>query len=207
MLNTPKTFLLFKLVVHSHHAIPQTFEPEGLSSHLHRLCCGTTTCLSPIWAISLVSNSFSQWSRTLSGKLFTTQTTRGFGDMGAPVQIPAALQGESQASFTKHQFNLVASNLIGLSRALPDYRNERCVNITLSDRLAALKTSVIIVFHNEAWSTLLRTVNSVIERTPRPLLHEIILVDDASTESKCLTRVSGKLALDLAYHYLRVRST
>ena len=40
--------------------------------------------------------------------------------------------------------------------------------------------SVVIVFCNEAPSPILRTIHSVINRTPPQYLHEVVLLDDAS---------------------------
>lgn len=52
-------------------------------------------------------------------------------------------------------------------------------------------TSVVIAFYNEAWSTLLRTVYSVLETSPDILLEEVILVDDYSDRGKPPTRALG----------------
>nr|DBA25074.1 TPA: hypothetical protein GDO54_012647 [Pyxicephalus adspersus] len=80
--------------------------------------------------------------------------------------------------YQKHAFNLLISNRLGYHRDIPDTRDPKCAKRTYPTELPV--ASVVICFYNEAFSALLRTVHSVLDRTPANLLHEIILVDDNS---------------------------
>jgi len=109
-------------------------------------------------------------------------------DPNAPGELGKAVKFDNPEPETKklidkgwkdNAFNQYASDIISLHRTLPDPRDEWCKAPSrfLSDLPT---TSVIICFHNEAWSTLLRTVHSVLDRSPTHLVREIILVDDFS---------------------------
>ncbi|XP_041375854.1 inactive polypeptide N-acetylgalactosaminyltransferase-like protein 5 [Gigantopelta aegis] len=78
----------------------------------------------------------------------------------------------------QYRINVLTSDLIPLNRIVPDSRFKRCPNITYDHDLPT--ASVIIPFYNEWPSILLRTVYSIINRTPRHLLWEILLIDDSS---------------------------
>ncbi|KAK5980352.1 hypothetical protein GCK32_004653 [Trichostrongylus colubriformis] len=101
-----------------------------------------------------------------------------YGEDGVGVPMPPEMTEEKEKRFLENQFNVVASEMISVNRSLPDYRSDECRAKTFLHNLP--KTSIIIVFHNEAWTTLLRTLHSVINRSPLELLQEIILIDDLS---------------------------
>ncbi|XP_071833379.1 polypeptide N-acetylgalactosaminyltransferase 2-like [Apostichopus japonicus] len=83
-------------------------------------------------------------------------------------------------AYARNKFNQVASDKLHMDRSFSDTRHSQCKNIPWSTDLPS--TSVIITFHNEARSTLLRTVVSVLRKSPPNVLTEIILVDDFSDD-------------------------
>lgn len=107
----------------------------------------------------------------------------GPGENGQGVEIDRAkLTKEQQRDYDKgwgdNAFNRYVSDMISLHRSLPDVRDPECKTLEYGDDLP--DACVIVIFHNEAWSVLLRTVHSILDRSPEKYLKQIILVDDFS---------------------------
>ncbi|XP_072767780.1 putative polypeptide N-acetylgalactosaminyltransferase 9 isoform X2 [Anoplolepis gracilipes] len=105
------------------------------------------------------------------------------GEMGRPVILPTNMSAQTKKlvddGWLNNAFNQYASDLISVHRSLPDPRDQWCKEPGRYFKDLP-PTAVIICFHNEAWSVLLRTVHSVLDRSPENLIQEIILVDDFS---------------------------
>ncbi|XP_011358645.1 polypeptide N-acetylgalactosaminyltransferase-like 6 [Pteropus vampyrus] len=100
----------------------------------------------------------------------------GKGEHGKP--YPLTEEDHDDSAYRENGFNIFVSNNIALERSLPDIRHANCKHKMYLERLP--NTSIIIPFHNEGWTSLLRTIHSIINRTPESLIAEIILVDDFS---------------------------
>lgn len=137
----------------------------------------------------------------VSGKFRTSDS--GPGENGAGVQIDKEqLSPEERKIYDdgwqNNAFNQYVSDQISLHRSLPDVRDTECKSLKYRRKLP--DTSVVICFHNEAWTVLLRTFHSVLDRTPPELLREIILVDDFSDKEHL-----GKQLEDYIKDYPKVK--
>ena len=137
----------------------------------------------------LVDQVVKHFSSNSIGKSINAQTTVVSGlvkpaeqklsdDQLGRVRDAAELHQRSEG-YRQHAFNVLVSDRIGFHRRLPDTRNSACAHAKYSSHL--VRVSVIICFYNEAFSTLLRTVYSILNRTNGSLLEEILLIDDFST--------------------------
>jgi polypeptide N-acetylgalactosaminyltransferase len=129
----------------------------------------------------------------------------GPGEDGEGVQLKGEDVKLGQESVAEYGFNEVASEKISLDRRPRDtryremkenlkkncffFRPEECKhwNYPSVDKLPT--ASVVLVFYDEGWSTLVRTFHSVINTSPKELLKDIILVDDYSDQEHITVRL------------------
>ncbi|VDI26878.1 polypeptide N-acetylgalactosaminyltransferase [Mytilus galloprovincialis] len=104
----------------------------------------------------------------------------GPGEQGQSVILDAADEKKKADLYKVNGFNAFASDKISLHRSMKDIRHPDCKNKKYWNKLPT--ASVIVPFHNEHWTTLLRTAWSAVERSPPGLLKEVILVDDFSSK-------------------------
>ncbi|KAH8283092.1 hypothetical protein KR054_012031 [Drosophila jambulina] len=102
---------------------------------------------------------------------------KGLGEVGRGASIPNR-KPFGNTLLGLHGFQAQLSDLISVNRSLPDIKPARCHIIKYLKILP--NATVVISFHNEHLSVLLRSIHSLVNRSPKELLPEIILVDDAS---------------------------
>ncbi|CAL8097693.1 unnamed protein product [Calicophoron daubneyi] len=103
----------------------------------------------------------------------------GPGEQGQPVRLSPEEQKVAENFKNQNGFNIYVSDKVAIDRSLTDIRHPNCKTKLYSSKLP--QTSVIIPFFEEHWSTLLRTFNTTLLRSPPNLIKEVILVDDGST--------------------------
>ncbi|XP_048464264.1 polypeptide N-acetylgalactosaminyltransferase 12 [Rhincodon typus] len=137
----------------------------GLCSGTHfphtGLCSGT-----PFPHTGLCSGTHFPHTSLRSGTSFLVGSPPGLASSGLWPAFPPGTNGNDLFLLRKC-VSSKCSHCVKCREKKYDYRN-----------LPA--TSVVIAFYNEAWSTLLRTVHSVLDTSPDILLKELIIVDDYS---------------------------
>jgi len=92
-------------------------------------------------------------------------------------------------------FNSYASDKIGPRRLLTGESwatHKKCLGVEYKG--LKLKASIIIIYHNEAFSVLVRMINGILKDTPADLLADIILYDDSSEEEVAIEKHLKKYA-------------
>ncbi|GBP78408.1 Polypeptide N-acetylgalactosaminyltransferase 10 [Eumeta japonica] len=152
----------------------------------------------------------------LERQVLLDETLQRVGAEGAADTVTDA---RAAAEARRRALNVFLSDRTPYNRTIPDHRHEACSRVRYPAMLPS--ASVVVVFHNEPYSVLVRTVWSVLNSARRSqpwykastdatppgyqgqetnstfvYLREVVLVDDASTEME----LSDKLA-----YYVRTR--
>lgn len=119
----------------------------------------------------------------------------GLGDNGEAVHLTGAEMVRGEQDLAKIALNEELSKHLSYNRTSPDGRNPHCKRLRY-DTTKLPTAAVIIIFFDEPYSVVLRTVHSVIN-TASENLKEIILVDDASTHEELMGKLDHYVATRL----------
>ncbi|KAH7967344.1 hypothetical protein HPB49_024183 [Dermacentor silvarum] len=126
---------------------------------------------------------------------FMARFRKDWGRDGRGVYLSGPEKVAADKQYSKAGFNVYLSDRIPLNRTLFDNRPRKCLVLTYPKDLPSV--SVVITFYNEILSALLRTVYSIVNRSPPRILREIVLVDDFSD----LPEVKSQLYRFLRRHF------
>lgn len=104
----------------------------------------------------------------------------GLGNKGAAVTLVGKSYSRGELDMVSNGLNVECSKHISFNRTLDDTRTKKCRNIAYNIK-SLPSASVVIIFHNEVFSVLLRTIHSILKTSPQHLLKDIIVVDDFSS--------------------------
>ena len=90
------------------------------------------------------------------------EDSEGPGQRGVAHHTKPESAEKVEEAIDSYGMNMVASDEISMDRSLPDTRMKECKDWHYPADLP--KASVVVVFHNEGRSVLLRTIHSVINR-------------------------------------------
>ncbi|CAH8632965.1 unnamed protein product [Schistosoma guineensis] len=117
---------------------------------------------------------------------------QGPGENGQPVRLSNSQKALSKRTLNFNGFNIFVSEKIKTDRSVKDIRYPNCKGALYSKQLPLV--SIIIPVYEEHWETLIRTIVSVLNRSPLELIKEVILVDDGSSRRHLKERLDNYLS-------------
>uniref|UniRef100_A0A1I7WMF8 Glyco_trans_2-like domain-containing protein n=1 Tax=Heterorhabditis bacteriophora TaxID=37862 RepID=A0A1I7WMF8_HETBA len=141
---------------------------------------------------------FSDWEDRAAYEI--DQRRLGPGEQGQPVHLPKdnLIEKEALSLYKANGYNAYISDMISVNRSIKDIRHSQCKSMKYSAELPTVSVkinsfmcllnstkslvclAVICILFIQHNSTLIRSVYSIINRSPKKLLREVILVDDFS---------------------------
>uniref|UniRef100_A0A914YR60 Polypeptide N-acetylgalactosaminyltransferase n=1 Tax=Panagrolaimus superbus TaxID=310955 RepID=A0A914YR60_9BILA len=148
----------------------------------------------PLYTHPDIEEIILSWSKVIYEYPDYTKPRKGPGENGKGVHLKGAEAKLSVQQVEGSPFmSVIASDKISYDRSLKDPRSIACKNVYYNTE--ELQTaSVIIVFTDEPFSSLVRTVHSVVNRSPKNLLKEVILVDDFSSNTDLQENLENHLS-------------